>query len=224
MKISLPILKGMMRWKSSSWFGREWWDENIYPDLERGGEMKISALVWQGKMVWTKDNPEYFEINSHHQPWYWMAPEKASSDLEKKSVQVTMTRKISFLSYAMIGEYFLEPLAYGVHQRGVRLIQLVESPLDKYVGKDRTYGAGLINLWPGSCNQLMEIRAVQKYSHNPWARNTTPQTNFVYICLLYRLCKNQEQSHQKRTRIRLQVHQKFQWWYKRQVTHKGVIT
>ena len=35
----------------------------------------------------------------------------------------------SSLSSAMRGEYTLEPLSYGVHHRGVRLVELFESPL-----------------------------------------------------------------------------------------------
>ena len=33
----------------------------------------------------------------------------------------------------MRGDYTLEPLAYGVHNRGFGLVKLVEAPLVKYV-------------------------------------------------------------------------------------------
>ena len=76
-----------------------------------------------------------------------MAPKNTASDLEsERSVQGTTTRKSSFLSYATRGDYTLEPLAYGIHHRSVRLVEIVEDTLDKYVGKGRTHGAGLINL------------------------------------------------------------------------------
>ena len=35
----------------------------------------------------------------------------------------------------MIGDYNLEHITYGVRYRGVQLVDLVEAPLDKYVGK-----------------------------------------------------------------------------------------
>ena len=48
-----------------------------------------------------------------------MAPEKEVSDLEsKRSIQGKMI-KISFMSYAMRGDYNLEPIDYGVHLRGI---------------------------------------------------------------------------------------------------------
>ena len=67
-----------------------------------------------------------------------MVLEKVASDIEsKRSAQGTTIRQNSFLSYAMRRDCNLEPLAYGVHQTGVQLVELVEDPLDKYVGKDR---------------------------------------------------------------------------------------
>ena len=77
-----------------------------------------------------------------------MVPEKAALDFESKmiSVQGTMIRKISLLSYATIGDYTLEPLAYGVHHRGVRLVDLVGFNLSKHSGKDISNKTGLINL------------------------------------------------------------------------------
>ena len=76
-----------------------------------------------------------------------MVPEKAASDLEwKRSIQVTMIRKSSLLSYYMRGDYTLEPLAYGVNCRGARFFLLVEAPSDKYIGKDRSHRTCLINL------------------------------------------------------------------------------
>ena len=66
--------------------------------------MKILALIWQVKMVMTKDDPECLGMNYHHQPRDCMAPEKAVSDIEsKRRVQETMIRKLSLLSYSMRG-------------------------------------------------------------------------------------------------------------------------
>ena len=98
-----------------------------------------------------------------------MVLEKAASDLEstKISVQGTTIRKISLLSYAMRGGYTLELLAYGIHNRKFRLVELVEYISDKHVGKDRSHGTGLVNLYPGSRCQLMEPREVQKDIRTP---------------------------------------------------------
>ena len=46
----------------------------------------------------------------------------------------------------MIGGYTFKPLSYVVHHRGVWLFELIEAPLDKYVGKDKAHMIGLINL------------------------------------------------------------------------------
>ena len=77
-----------------------------------------------------------------------MAPEKAASDLESTSIsiQVTNIRKISLISYSMREDYILGTLTYGVHHRGDQLVDLIESPSDKYTGKYRASGKGLINL------------------------------------------------------------------------------
>ena len=50
-----------------------------------------------------------------------MAPKKGTSDIESTRIRVqgTRIRKISFLSYAMGGDYTFKHLAYGVHDRGV---------------------------------------------------------------------------------------------------------
>ena len=92
----------------------------------------------------------------------------------------------------MRGDYTLKHFAYGVHHRGFRLVELVEAPLDKCVGKDISNGTGLINLYPGSCDQLMEPQTVQKYSHTMGTRKTIRRTNFFYIYLFYSLCQHQE--------------------------------
>ena len=58
-----------------------------------------------------------------------MATDKAASDIESKiSVQGKTIRKISLLSYTMRGYYNLKPLAYGIHKRVFRLVDLIESP------------------------------------------------------------------------------------------------
>ena len=50
------------------------------------------------------------------------------------------------MSYTMRGDYTIKHLAYGVHHKGVRLVEIVEAPLVKYVRKYRSHGTGLINL------------------------------------------------------------------------------
>ena len=72
----------------------------------------------------------------------------------------------------MIGDYTLKPLTYRVHNGGVKLVDIIEAPSYKYVGRDRAHGTGLINLYPGSHGQLMEPQAVQKYSHALRTRKT----------------------------------------------------
>ena len=133
-------------------------------------------------------------------------------------------KKCSFLSYDTRGDYNLKPLTYGVHHIVVLLVDPVGSPLVKYLGKDRYHRTGVINLYLGSCGQLMDLGEVQKYSHTPWVRKTIRQTNFVCICLFYRLFQKHEYSHQKRIIIHPQFYHKFQPWYKGQVPHKGVQT
>ena len=46
----------------------------------------------------------------------------------------------------MRGDYNLKPLVYGVHHRGNQLVEIVEATSDKYMGKDRSHGKGLIKL------------------------------------------------------------------------------
>ena len=76
-----------------------------------------------------------------------MASEKAASDIELKiSVQGTMIRKISLVSYVTRGDYNLKPLAYGINHRGVRLVEIDETPSDKYMCKYIFHRTGLINL------------------------------------------------------------------------------
>ena len=64
-----------------------------------------------------------------------MASEKLVYDIEStsKSTQVTMIRKISFLSYSKRGDYTHKPVANGVHQRGVLLVDTVEAYTDRYL-------------------------------------------------------------------------------------------
>ena len=67
----------------------------------------------------------------------------------------------------MRGEYTLKNLTYGVYHRGVLLVEIVEYPWDKYLGKDISHGTGLINLWLGWHNRLMDLRSVKQDNHNP---------------------------------------------------------
>ena len=53
--------------------------------------------------------------------------------------------------------YNLEPLVYGVQHGGVRLVDLVEVPPDKYLDKYIAHVTGLINMYPVSCSQLMQM-------------------------------------------------------------------
>ena len=46
----------------------------------------------------------------------------------------------------MRGGYNPKPLAYGIHHIGVRLVELVEYPLAKYVVKDISHRKKSINL------------------------------------------------------------------------------
>ena len=102
----------------------------------------------------------------------------------------------------MRGDYALEPLYYSTHCKGVQCFDLIEAPSAKYVGKDTSHGTGLSKLYPGSSCQLIDSQEVQNYIHTMGTRKMIRWTNFVYICLLYRLCKNQEKNQQNRTRIR----------------------
>ena len=76
-----------------------------------------------------------------------MVPDKVSSYTEtKRSAQLTAIIQRSLLSYAMIGDCTLEPLTYGVHHRGLQLVEIVEYPLAKYMEKYRAHWTGLIKL------------------------------------------------------------------------------
>ena len=85
--------------------------------------------------------------------------------------------------------------------------------------KDRSCRTFFINLYPGRRGQLVEPRAVQRYSHTPGTRKMIRQTNFVFVCLFYRLCQQQEQIQQERTKILPQRHHKSQRLYKLQCRH-----
>ena len=112
-------------------------DENASSDLDQGmlrfvsipiykrGLIFISALIWQGRDVAWKVRLIY-----------WI----------KKGRPREQQPETLVISYAMRGDYTLEPLANGIHHRSFRLVELTEAPLAKYVGKDRPHGTGLINL------------------------------------------------------------------------------
>ena len=174
-----------------------WWEDD---------GMKIYLSIWNINLDLSQ--PWFGKVNwDLYQTWFvrgGMAHEKAASYLEstRLSVQLTTIRKFLFLGYAMRGYYTLEPLVYGFHHRGIRLVEIVEYPLSKNVGKDRSHSTSLINLYLGSRGQLMEPREVQKYSHTSGMLNTIRRNNFVYICLFHRLCPHQDQNHQKLTLIR----------------------
>ena len=80
----------------------------------------ISVSIWKGDLIFIAETICKGELIFILAPTsILMATEKAVSDLEsKRSIQGTMIR-ISLLSYAMRVDYTLEPLAYGVHNRGV---------------------------------------------------------------------------------------------------------
>ena len=46
----------------------------------------------------------------------------------------------------MRGDYTLKPLSYVSHNRGVQLVDIVEAPSSKYMGKDIAHGIDLVNL------------------------------------------------------------------------------
>ena len=77
---------------------------------------------------------------------------------------------------------------------------------------------GLIKLYPGRCGQLMEPCTVHRYSHMG-TQNTIWGTNFVCICLFYRLCQQHEKIEQERAKIRSHRYHKSQWFYKLQRTN-----
>ena len=111
-----------------------------------------------------------------------MAPLKVSLDIKKRSVKEKRQNNSSLLSYTMRGEYNFRHLAYGVHHRGVQLVELLGAPSAEYVGKDRPYGTGFSNLWPGRPRQFMEPQAIQRYSHTLGTKKTIRQTKFFFIC------------------------------------------
>ena len=75
-----------------------------------------------------------------------MAPLKVALNLKNISVKEKQRKNSLLMSSIMIGDYTLEPLAYGSHHRGARLVELFEAPSSEYVGKNRSHGTGLINL------------------------------------------------------------------------------
>ena len=98
--------------------------------------MKITFLIWKGNFIFISDPTLIL-----------MAHEKVASGIESTKMSIQGTKiNTALLSYAMIGEYTLEPLFYGVHNRGVQLVELVEYPLAKYVEKYISHRTGLINL------------------------------------------------------------------------------
>ena len=121
----------------------------------------ISVPIWKGNLIFISEMIwKVWLIFISAPTSRLMAPEKAVSDIEStRSVQGTMI-KISLLSYAMRVEYTFEPLAYGVHNRGVWLVDLVKATLDQYVVKYIAHGTGLINVYPGRRGQLMDLWSV----------------------------------------------------------------
>ena len=83
------------------------------------------------------------------------------------------------MSYAMREDYTLEYLSHGVHQRGVRLVELVEVTSIKYVDKDRSPGTGFINLWPVIISQLIDLWSAQQDRHNTGTRKASQRTNII---------------------------------------------
>ena len=76
-----------------------------------------------------------------------MAHEKVASGIESTKMSIQGTKiNTAFLSYALIGEYTLEPLSCGVYNRCVQFVELVKYPLAKYVEKYISHKTYLINL------------------------------------------------------------------------------
>ena len=57
-----------------------------------------------------------------------MATLKVALDVKKRSVKEKHQKNISLLSSYMRGKYILVPIDYGVHYRGVQLVELFEAP------------------------------------------------------------------------------------------------
>ena len=51
-------------------------------------------------------------------------------NIKKRSVKEKQRKNSSLLSSAMRGDYTIEPLVYGVHHRGIRLVELFGVPSD----------------------------------------------------------------------------------------------
>ena len=101
-----------------------------------------------------------------------------------------MIRNVYLFSYAIRREYIFKTFGYGVHNIGVQFVDLVEAPSYKYMEKDISHESVIINLYPGSCVQLMDLQEVPKVSHNKGTQKGIQKTNFVYIYLFYRLSQN----------------------------------
>ena len=59
-----------------------------------------------------------------------MSPLKMAHNIKNRSIKEKRRKNISLMSFAMRGDYTLEPLAYVDHHRGVQLVELFEAPLD----------------------------------------------------------------------------------------------
>ena len=93
---------------------------------------------------WTKDNTNELGINICSQIWYYTAPEMAASTLElnlpSKGWQTEILTCVNDLTNTIAGirqngYCTLEPLAYGIHCRVVKLVKLFKSPSTKYVDR-----------------------------------------------------------------------------------------
>ena len=196
--------------------------QQLSPDIHLVDKMVGKTMTWFAMVRWVENSQllchEYIRIwlifgdanLMRLDKWYsWIFWDQSSSSnsrlygswegslrsWKKIRVQGKMTRQISLMSWTMRGYYTLEPLAYGFHKICVWLVYLIESPLYKYLVKYRYHVTSLINIGPGSCGHFMEPQAVQQYIHTPRMQKRVCQANFICICLLYRLCRHQEQNH-----------------------------
>ena len=116
--ISAPIWNGKLRFISAPIWKRKLRFISVL--IWKGKFRFILLATWKGKLIFISDTTSKL-----------MAPYKAASDPELKSNAQGTTIKTSLMSYAMRGDYTVKNLAYGIHTRGVRLVELVGAPLAK---------------------------------------------------------------------------------------------
>ena len=64
------------------------------------------------------------------------------------------------------------------------MVYPIEAPLSKYVKIYIAHGAGLINLYPGSCIQLTEPKTVEQDIHTSGTKKTIRRNSFLHLFTL----------------------------------------